>query len=115
LRHLCPIFPVQNLEAAVAHYRSLGSTIVSEQSDDYGFANRDGVELHFSVHAERESLSRASAYLHVRDADALFDEWSRPDILGHTQGVDATSYGLREGSHVNSDGNLIRFGSPIED
>jgi hypothetical protein len=106
LCQLWPNFPVPNLEVALAHYRSLGSTI--EESDDYGFANRNGVELHISVR-------RASAYPYVRDADALFDEWSRPDILGHSHGVDATSYGLREASHADSDGNLIRFGSPIED
>jgi hypothetical protein len=26
-----------------------------------------------------------------------------------------TPYGMREGSHVDPDGNLIRFGSPMEE
>jgi hypothetical protein len=49
----------------------------------------------------------------VRDADALHAEWSRPGIGGHTHPVGPTPYGLREGSHTDPNGNLIRFGSPI--
>ena len=48
------------------------------------------------------------------DADALYDQWSRPGLGGHTHPVGPTDYKLREGSHVDPDGNLIRFGSPIE-
>ena len=113
LRRLSPILPVRNLKAALAHYQSLGFTTSADERGDYGFANRGRVELHFTVHAGREPLSPASAYLYVRDADTLFAEWSRSDLAGHTHAVKATSYGLREGSHVDPDGNLIRFGSPI--
>jgi DNA-binding MarR family transcriptional regulator/catechol 2,3-dioxygenase-like lactoylglutathione lyase family enzyme len=116
LRGISPIFPVRNLNDALAHYQSLGfTTTTDEQGDRYGFADRDGVELHFAVQRGHEPFSPASAYVYVRDADAVFEEWSRPDIAGHTHAVEATSYGLREGSHVDPDGNLIRFGSPIEE
>ena len=50
-----------------------------------------------------------------RDADALFEEWSRPGIGGRTTPVGPTPYGMREGSHTDPDGNLIRFGSPEEE
>ena len=52
--------------------------------------------------------------MYVRDADALFHEWSRPGIGGVTRPVGRTPYRLREGSHTDPDGNLIRFGSPLE-
>jgi hypothetical protein len=51
----------------------------------------------------------------VRDADALYEQWSRPGVAGHTHPVGPTPYRLREGSHVDPDGNVIRFGSPMED
>jgi hypothetical protein len=38
-----------------------------------------------------------------------------PGIAGHTHPVEPTPYRLREGSHLDPDGNLIRFGSPIEE
>ena len=49
----------------------------------------------------------------MRDADALYAEWTRPGVGGRTRPVGPTAYGLREGSHTDPDGNLIRFGSPI--
>jgi hypothetical protein len=51
----------------------------------------------------------------VGDANVLHEEWSRSGIAGHTETVGATLYKLREGSHVDPDGNLIRFGSPMEE
>jgi hypothetical protein len=49
------------------------------------------------------------------DADALYEEWSRPGIGGRTHPVGPTPYKLREGSHTDPDGNLIRFGSPMDE
>ena len=49
----------------------------------------------------------------MRDADALYAEWSRPGIGGQTRPAGPTRYRLREGSHTDLDGNLIRFGSPL--
>jgi len=114
-RRFSPIFPVRDLAAALAHYAALGfRTIAYEDGDEYGFAIRDGVELHLAAHSG-PGLHPAAAYLDVRDADALYEEWSRPGVAGHTHPVGPTPYKLREGSHTDPDGNLIRFGSPVED
>jgi DNA-binding MarR family transcriptional regulator/catechol 2,3-dioxygenase-like lactoylglutathione lyase family enzyme len=111
LRRFSPIFPVSDLAAALAHYAALGFRIDDDGGDAYGFAARDGVELH--LHASRYHAPKGSAYLYVRDADALYEEWSQPGIGGRTDPASPTGYGLREGSHTDPDGNLIRFGSPI--
>jgi hypothetical protein len=55
-----------------------------------------------------------SAYFYVGDANVLHEEWSRSGIAGHAEAAMATPYKLREGSHVDPDGNIIRFGSPME-
>ena len=113
LRRFSPIFPVRDLAAALSHYAALGfRTVAYEGGDGYGFAARDGVDLHLAAHSG-PGLHPASAYLYVRDADALYSEWTRPGIGGHTHPVGPTAYKLREGSHVDPDGNLIRFGSPM--
>jgi DNA-binding MarR family transcriptional regulator len=114
LRRFSPIFPVRDLGAALAHYAALGfRTLAYEDGDAYGFADRDGVGLHLA--AAGPDARPGSAYLYVRDADALYDEWSRPGIGGHTHSVGPTAYRLREGSHTDPDGNLIRFGSPVKE
>jgi DNA-binding MarR family transcriptional regulator/catechol 2,3-dioxygenase-like lactoylglutathione lyase family enzyme len=113
-RQFSPIFPVRDLASALAHYASLGfTTFAYEEGVDYGFADRDGVGLHLAL--DTAHYGAGTTYLYVRDADALYEEWSRPGIGGVTRAVGPTDYGLREGSHVDPDGNLIRFGSPDED
>jgi DNA-binding MarR family transcriptional regulator/catechol 2,3-dioxygenase-like lactoylglutathione lyase family enzyme len=116
LRRFSPIFPVRDLREALAHYAALGFKTASyEDGDDYGFANRDGVGLHLEVHAGHARHQPGSAYLHVRNAAALGQEWGKPGIAGHTHPAEATPYGMLEGSHTDPDGNLIRFGSPIKE
>jgi DNA-binding MarR family transcriptional regulator len=119
LRHFSPIFPVADLAAALQHYSTLGfHTLAYDDGDEYGFANRDGIGIHFAVDHNRgdrhgAARSGASTYLYVRDADALYAEWSRPGVGGETRPVGAMAYKLREGTHIDPDGNVIRFGSPI--
>jgi DNA-binding MarR family transcriptional regulator len=108
-RQFSPIFPVRDMAAALAHYATLGfETSAYEGGDGYGFANRDRLSIHLALEPEHHS---ASTYLYVRDADALFEEWSQPGIGGLTRPVGLMPYGLREGSHIDPDGNEIRFGS----
>ena len=115
LRRFNPIFAVRDLRAALDHYRSLGfDTFAHEEGDGYGFAHRDGVGLHLLATGDDREHHPGAAYLYVLDADALYERWSRPGIAGHTRGVETTDYAMREGSHVDPDGNLIRFGSSVE-
>lgn len=116
-RQFSPIFPVRDMAAALAHYASLSfETIPYEDNSSYGFANRDQIGLHLTLDPDHDpAYGSGSTYLYVTDADALFDEWSRPGIGGVTRPVGLMPYGLREGSHVDPDGNLIRFGSPVDD
>ena len=52
----------------------------------------------------------AAAYLHVPDADDLAARWASVDRTGAPVDID---YGLREGWHIDPDGSLLRFGSPL--
>jgi DNA-binding MarR family transcriptional regulator/catechol 2,3-dioxygenase-like lactoylglutathione lyase family enzyme len=115
LRRFDPIFPVTDLATALAHYATLGfRTLAYEGGTDYGFANRDGLSIHLAADADHDPAHAATAYLYVRDADALHAHWTQPDVGGETHPVSLTEYGLREGAHVDPDGNRIRFGSPAE-
>jgi DNA-binding MarR family transcriptional regulator len=117
LRQFRPIFPVRDVTAALAHYAALGfDAFPYAGGDDYGFAERDGTGLHLAGDPGHDpGHSHASAYLYVRDADALYAEWTGPGIGGRTRPVVPTPYQLREGAHIDPDGNLIRFGSPVRE
>ena len=114
-RSFSPIFPVRNLTAALAHYAALGF-------DTLAYA--DGTSTGSPTATASDCTSRPTPATilpttpprptcYVRDADALYEEWSRPGIGGLTRPVGPTPYRLREGSHTDPDGNLIRFGSPM--
>jgi hypothetical protein len=126
LRRFAPIFPVRRLDAALAHYASLGFEVSAyEDGDDYGFVSRDGVELHLEAHHHHDSETDhehgdtnhggGRAYLFVRDADALYQEWSKPGLRGHTWPAEVKPWKVREGSHIDPDGNVIRFGSFVNE
>jgi hypothetical protein len=110
-RAAAPIFPVRRLAAALEHYRRLGFETFSNH-EGYGFAHRDDVWLHLAEFDQLDPLaSNSAAYLYVDDADALSGTWRASGVEGRFAGPVDTDYGLREGAHIDPDGNLIRFGS----
>jgi catechol 2,3-dioxygenase-like lactoylglutathione lyase family enzyme len=105
-----PVFLVADVARARNHYERLGFT-TDQHDDTYAFAHRDDLVLHLE-----QSDGRATAgevYLHVSDAAQLAEDWRRAGV--EVVGPEDFDYGKREGSHVDPDGNVIRFGSPIPD
>lgn len=109
LRRVAPIFPVRNVQAALRHSAQLGFAARGYSGGGYGFATRDGVELHLGETTRTQGP--ASAYIWVDDADAVAGEWRAAGVEVHPP-VD-TEWGQHEGAEVDPDGNVIRFGSPI--
>lgn len=114
IRSIAPVFSTSNLARWLDHYHALGFT-VSSYNDEYGFASLGDVEIHVSVNPDHDPATTAGcAYLHVEDSDAVHARWSRVEGGRGPAPVD-TEYGLREGGHIDPDGNLLRYGCPIKD
>ena len=115
LRRIAPVFVTTDLVRALVHYQGLGfSTEAYDNTDYYGYARRDAVEIHLAkVKKISHRTTTSCAYLWVDDAAALYDEWSAAGLAGRLDPPKPTDYGLAEGAHVDPDGNLIRFGSPL--
>jgi hypothetical protein len=72
------------------------------------------VEFHLALVGDLEPERNMSAvYLYVDDADALYAEWVQARVNGRLVKPSDTTYGLREGTCLDRDANLIRFGSAI--
>jgi predicted enzyme related to lactoylglutathione lyase len=110
LHQIAPIFSVQDLDAALEHYQRLGFAVRSYGSFGYGFATRDGIEIHLGTVPSGERRI-SSAYLFVDDADDLAAAWRAAGAEVHPP--EDTEWGRHEGAVVDPDGNVIRFGSPI--
>jgi catechol 2,3-dioxygenase-like lactoylglutathione lyase family enzyme len=107
---VAPIFPVRDLRASLAHYQRLGFETREYRGGGYGFAVLDGAEIHLGL--TEDAHAHASAYLFVEDADALAEAWRSAGAVVNLA-VD-TEWGQHEGAHVDPDGNVIRFGSPMK-
>jgi catechol 2,3-dioxygenase-like lactoylglutathione lyase family enzyme len=104
-----PIFVVSDVTRAVEHYERLGFT-TSYHDGGYAFAHRNDLTIHL-VGVGANHPGPGAIYMHVDDADKLAAEWRNAGIdLIDPQDFE---YGKREGSHIDPDGNLIRFGSPL--
>ena len=111
---VAPVLPVRDVALAMDHYRKLGFDVTAYgDGTGYAYASRDTVTLHLAeVEGVDPAKSLTSVFLHVGDADELFSEWCDAGVGGRLVKPSATDYGLREGAHVDTDGNLLRFGSP---
>jgi uncharacterized glyoxalase superfamily protein PhnB len=112
-----PIFSVKDVARAVEHYQRLGFK-TDRHDETYAFAHFGNLTVHLAqgggegwpgYHPQHHMTS--VLYIHVEDADRLADAWREAGAT--VEGPRNEDYGKREGQHIDPDGNLIRFGSPI--
>jgi catechol 2,3-dioxygenase-like lactoylglutathione lyase family enzyme len=110
---VAPVFPVSDLTAALAYYRGLGFRARAWSGGGYGFVTFEDAEIHLGEEPDLDARPdrRATAYLFVEDADALARTWLAAG--GDVRPPEDTEWGQHEGVLVDPDGNVIRFGSPI--
>jgi hypothetical protein len=113
LKRIAPIFPVRDVSVSLQHYGRLGFITREYDKRGYGYVTRDGVELHLGVVPDDSRIEPSSAYLWVDDADELALTWSASGA--DVRFPEDTEWGQHEGVHIDPDGNIIRFGSPIKD
>jgi ankyrin repeat protein/predicted enzyme related to lactoylglutathione lyase len=110
--------PTTDLARTVQHYRRLGFTFsapgaASLAEADFAIAERDGIELHFAVKPDHDPERTAAwVYIRVEDADAMSEELNAAGA-GQGRPVRDTDYRMRELTHIDPDGNLLLFGSPL--
>lgn len=107
-----PIVTVHNVRAALQRYQQLGFVTELDESADYGFAERDSVQIHLQPGEPEET--GGVFYLRVSDAEALHAEWTAAGVEGRFLGPHNTSYGLREFVYTDPDGIVHKVGSPLE-
>jgi hypothetical protein len=106
-----PIFNVADVARSVAWFARAGFETSSHDAT-YAFARHErGLTIHLAQVSGKELPGHGSLYLHCQDADRVAEDWSAAGI--EVDGPRSESYGKREGSVSDPDGNVIRFGSPV--
>lgn len=104
-----PAFSVADVARAVDHYQRLGFR-TSYHNESYAFAHRGDLTIHLG-HAGGGPAGGSVLYIRVDDADQLAAEWRKAGLA--VTGPEDYDYGMREGAHLDPDGNKLRFGSPL--
>jgi catechol 2,3-dioxygenase-like lactoylglutathione lyase family enzyme len=107
-----PIVTVRNVRAALDRYRQLGFDTEHDESADYGFAERDSVQIHLQPGEPGDT--GGVFYLRVSDSEALHAEWTAAGVEGRFIGPHNTSYGLREFVYTDPDGIVHKVGSSLK-
>jgi uncharacterized glyoxalase superfamily protein PhnB len=104
-----PIFTVADVARSTNHYAKMGFEI-DHHDETYAFAHRDkDLTIHLTL--DESGPTTSTLYIHCHDADQLAEEWRKAGL--EVTGPQDYDYGKREGAHIDPDGNLIRFGSPL--
>jgi predicted enzyme related to lactoylglutathione lyase len=112
LKRIAPVFAVRDLSASLSHYQRLGFATREYVGGGYGFATRDGTEIHLGLVPEDDTRAiRSTAYIWVDDADELAQAWRAAGADVHLP--EDTDWGQHEGVLIDPDGNIIRFASPM--
>lgn len=118
---VAPGIPTTDMARTVEHYQHLGFTFSAPGAAappaeaSFAIGERDGVSLHFALKPDHDPSRTATwVYISVEDADELSAEF---DASGAGQGRTPrdTDYKMRELAHIDPDGNMLLFGSPLRE
>ena len=105
-----PVFVVAEMARAADHYAKLGFD-VTFYDDGYAFAEHGALHLHLELTEEHGPRPGGGVlYVHCDDADEVVADWRKAGL--EVTDPENKPWGKYEGSHVDPDGNIIRFGSP---
>ncbi|MFY9724251.1 MAG: VOC family protein [Bryobacteraceae bacterium] len=107
-----PQLPVNDVAAAVAHYRDVLGFRINYQQHDLGVMDRDEITVLLIARTERYT-GIGSAYVYVENADALYAELQAKGA--NLQGEPVSyPWGLRDFEVLDLDRNRLTFGQPFE-
>jgi catechol 2,3-dioxygenase-like lactoylglutathione lyase family enzyme len=112
LNQALPELPVDDAAAAVRYYRDVLGFTVNYEQEDLGVLDRDDIRVLLLLRTPEHS-GIGSAYIYVRDVDALHRELvqSGADVQGEPV---SQPWGLREFVVRDIARNRLTFGQPIE-
>ena len=112
LEKVMPELPLDDVPAAVAHYRDVLGFRVNYQQHDIGVMDRDAIRVLLIARTERHR-GIGSAYVYVENADALCAELRAKGANVQGEPV-SRPWGLREFEVLDPEGNRLTFGQPFE-
>jgi uncharacterized glyoxalase superfamily protein PhnB len=112
LRQIMPVFPCNDVPAAVIYYCNVFGFTVNYQQQDLGVIDRDEIRL-LLVTRNEQNPGTASCCIYIKDADQLYAELKAKGALLLKEPV-SHPWGLRDFEAQDTEGNRINFAQPFE-
>jgi len=110
---VAPGMPTTDMERTLRDYARMGFAARTYEDGGFAILTRDGVELHFSLRTDHDpGRTAACIYVRVEDVDALYRELKAAGVALRRAPYD-TDHRMREVPHIDPDGNMTIFGSPM--
>jgi hypothetical protein len=107
---VAPIMPSTDIARTAAFYTRLGF-VMDEPDGDFLMIRRDDIELFFGLNPDHDPKRTAACiYVRVSDSEALYRLWQGIEGVKEPKDQD---YGQRDLPVIDSDGNMLLFGSPL--
>ena len=121
MAQIIPILLSKDLAQTAAEYRSLSFSL-DEKHVPHGYliATLDDIEIHFSLAENLDPKTNQSmCYIRTEEPDAIHMLWKLARISGDSiprlEPIGDKPWGMREFAFVDSSGNLIRVGKPLDE
>jgi uncharacterized glyoxalase superfamily protein PhnB len=112
MTQVMPEFPVDDVPAAVKHYRDVLGFTVNYEQHNIGVLDRDEARV-LLIARTAQHTGIGSAFFYVRDVDGLYVELVERGADVQSEPV-SQEWGLREFSVLDPERNRLTFGQPFE-
>ena len=114
LRKAVPVLAALNVPRLVEWYESTLGFKAHWKDEGYGIVERDDIILHFWHANNPIHPKNTSCYINVDEVDVLYEEMKAARVIHPNAPLSNQPHGIREFAILDHDGNLIRFGQPVE-
>jgi len=109
-----PVLASLNIEATATFYADkLGFELMSNYGN-YLIMKRDALVLHFWACEDKYIAENTSCYVDVQDVTGLYAEYQAAGVVHPNGTLQTHDYGMRDFAILDADGNMIKFGEPVE-
>lgn len=114
LKKAIPVLAALDVPRLVNFYTSQLGFKSGWLDENYGIVKRDDIVIHFWHCNNKIFPQNTSCYIDVEDIDLLYEEMKSAGVV-HPNGPLANQpWGQREFAILDPDGNMIKFGQPID-
>lgn len=114
LQKACPVLASLDMFKTVAFYEEKLGFKKSYLDENYGIVHRDDITIHFWKCDNKIFPMNTGCYVIVNEVDELYKEMQQAGVVHPNGKLRNHPHQMREFAILDEDGNLIKFGQPIE-